>query len=101
MAKNHLLCDTEKRKSWIYEVPLGAIHHLRESLNAIDPGQPIPVDLLQKYDAPVIAGTIKLWLLELNPPLVLWEGWDEIRKLYPTRTHCLYSYLYFRVQPAS
>lgn len=73
----------EKRKAWIYEVPLPAVHHLRESLNAVDAELPIPADLLGKYDAAVIASTIKLWLLELDPPLALWDGWDEIRKLYP------------------
>ena len=74
----------EKRKAWIYDVPLASVHHLRESLNGVDPGQPIPKELLAKYDAPVIAATIKLWVLELDPPLTLWEGWDEIRKLYPS-----------------
>ena len=75
---------SEKRKSWIYEVPLPGPHHLREALNAIPPEAPIPAELLAKYDAPVIASTIKLWLLELDPPVTLYEGWDEIRKLYPT-----------------
>ena len=32
----------------------------------------------------MIASTLKLWILELNPPLTLWEGWEEFRKLYPT-----------------
>ena len=76
--------STERRKSWIYDVPLPAIHHLRESINALPPDSPIPAELLTKYDAPVIAGTIKLWLLELNPPLATWDGWDEIRKIYPS-----------------
>lgn len=40
--------------------------------------------MLNKYDAPVLAGCVKLWALELDPPLALWEGWDDIRKLYPT-----------------
>lgn len=40
--------------------------------------------MLAKYDAPVLAGCVKLWALELDPPLALWEGWDDIRKLYPT-----------------
>jgi hypothetical protein len=75
---------TEKRKSWIYEVPLPAVHHLREALNAVPPDQPIPAELLTKYDAPVIAGAIKLWALELDPPLALWEGWEDFRRLYPT-----------------
>ncbi|KAF8920600.1 hypothetical protein CPB85DRAFT_495616 [Mucidula mucida] len=76
--------DAEKRKSWIYEVPLQAPHHLREALNVIPPEEPIPAELFTKYDAPVIASTIKLWLLELDPPIALYEGWDEFRKLYPT-----------------
>lgn len=75
---------SEKRKAWIYDVPLPAVHHLRESLHGVNPEHLIPADLLVKYDAPVIAGTIKLWILELDPPLTLWEGWEEFRKLYPT-----------------
>lgn len=74
----------EKRKAWIYEVPLPALHHLREALNAVPPEQPFSLEMLAKYDAPVLAGGIKLWALELDPPLALWEGWDDIRKLYPT-----------------
>lgn len=46
--------------------------------------QPLPNDILAKYDAPVLAGAIKLWALELDPPLGMYEGWDELRKLYPT-----------------
>lgn len=78
------LSVTEKRKTWIYEVPLTSVHHLRESLNAVPTAQDIPEDLLNKYDAPVIAGAIKLWMLELNPPLGMYESWDEIRKIYPS-----------------
>ncbi|KAF9218988.1 hypothetical protein BS17DRAFT_790309 [Gyrodon lividus] len=76
--------DVEKRKAWIYDVPLPALHHLREALNAVPPEQPFSPEMLAKYDAPVLAGCIKLWALELDPPLALWEGWDDIRKLYPT-----------------
>jgi hypothetical protein len=25
-----------------------------------------------------------LWALELNPPLALYEGWEDFRKLYPS-----------------
>jgi hypothetical protein len=75
---------TEKRKAWIYEVPLPAVHHLREALNTAAPDKPIPTELLANYDAPVLAAAVKLWVLELNPPLALWEGWEDFRKLYPT-----------------
>jgi hypothetical protein len=73
----------EKRKAWIYEVPLTAVHHLRESLNAVPPEQPIPADVVTKYDAPVLTNAVKLWLLELDPPIALWEGWEDLRRLYP------------------
>jgi hypothetical protein len=82
-AYTRLPSDVERRKAWIYEVPLVAVHHLREALNAVVPGQPIPQELFSHYDAPVIANAIKLWFLELDPPLALWEGWEEFRKLYP------------------
>lgn len=67
-------------------MPLSAVHHIREALNAVPPEQPFPDDILAKYDAPVLAGAVKLWALELNPPLGMYEGWDELRKLYPTGT---------------
>ncbi|KAL4063091.1 hypothetical protein J3A83DRAFT_4297301 [Scleroderma citrinum] len=76
--------DAEKRRAWIYDIPLPVLHHLRESLNAIPPGQAFSQEMLAKYDPPVLAGCVKLWALELDPPLALWEGWDDIRKLYPT-----------------
>ncbi|KAI0820816.1 hypothetical protein BC628DRAFT_1329645 [Trametes gibbosa] len=76
--------DAERRRTWIYEVPLPAVHHLRETLNAVPPQEDIPQDLLQKYDGPVLASGVKLWALELDPPLCMYEGWDELRKLYPS-----------------
>ncbi|TFK25622.1 hypothetical protein FA15DRAFT_735906 [Coprinopsis marcescibilis] len=75
--------DDEKRKAWIYDVPLPAVHLLRETLNAVPPDQAFTLDHFARFDAPVIASTIKLWLLELNPPIGLYENWDEFRKLYP------------------
>ena len=78
-----IVLSLEKRKAWIYEVPLTAVHHLRESLNAVPPEQPIPADIVTKYDAPVLASAVKLWLLELDPPIALWEGWEDLRRLYP------------------
>ncbi|KAI0091704.1 hypothetical protein BDY19DRAFT_885240 [Irpex rosettiformis] len=83
-AYSKLPDNSEKRKTWIYEVPLVAVHHLRETLNAVPAMQDIPDDTLSKYDAPVLASAVKLWLLELDPPLGTYEGWDDFRKLYPT-----------------
>ncbi|KAG5649730.1 hypothetical protein H0H81_002332 [Sphagnurus paluster] len=83
-AYGRLPNDAEKRKSWIYEVPLPAVHHLREALNAVPPEEPLTSDLVAKYDAPVVASALKLWILELDPPIALYEGWDDLRRLYPT-----------------
>ncbi|KAF8955496.1 hypothetical protein BDZ97DRAFT_1857384 [Flammula alnicola] len=59
---------SRRRNAWIYEIPLCAVH-LRESLNAITPDQLFPPDLLAKFDALVTASCLKLWMLELIPPL--------------------------------
>ena len=59
------------------------MHHLREAINTLPANAPIPGEMIAKYDAPVVASTLKLWILELDPPLGLWEGWDDVRKLYP------------------
>jgi hypothetical protein len=59
------------------------VNHLREALNAVPLEEPVPAEVFAPYDVPVIAGAVKLWLLELDPPLALWEGWDDIRKIYP------------------
>ncbi|CAE6481960.1 unnamed protein product [Rhizoctonia solani] len=76
--------DEERRRTWIYEVPLTASHRLREAINDIPSNQDIPSELFGQFDAPVLAATTKLWFLELNPPLGLWETWDELRKIYPS-----------------
>lgn len=65
-------------------MPLNAVHHLRETLNSVPEGQDISQDVLEKYDAPVLAAGAKLWLLELEPPLGLYDAWEEFRKIYPS-----------------
>ena len=53
-------------------------------MNSVPEGQEIPEDALEKYDAPVLAAAVKLWLLELEPPLGLYDAWDEFRRIYPS-----------------
>ncbi|QRV88863.1 Rho-GTPase-activating protein [Ceratobasidium sp. AG-Ba] len=76
--------DEERRRTWIYEVPLVASHRLREAINELPSEQPIPAEFFAQYDAPVVAATTKLWFLELNPPLCMWDTWEEMRKVYPS-----------------
>ncbi|KAH9465012.1 hypothetical protein Pst134EB_004504 [Puccinia striiformis f. sp. tritici] len=76
--------DDERRKTWIYEVPLKAIHELREALN--DPYKSrISDERLEGLDPPLIAATIKLWLLELDPPPVHSSRYEDVKAIYPQR----------------
>jgi hypothetical protein len=37
-----------------------------------------------KFNAPVVAGTVKLYLQELSPPVLGWEGWEDAKAIYPS-----------------
>ncbi|KAA1102133.1 hypothetical protein PGT21_036220 [Puccinia graminis f. sp. tritici] len=79
-----LSTDDERRMAWIYEVPLKAVHELREALN--DPYKSKISDTqLAAFDPPLIAATIKLWLLELDPPPVHSSRYDDVKAIYPQR----------------
>lgn len=105
-----VLC-AERRKAWLYEVPLGAQHALRSILKCVPPHLPrrrrtspdrfsrarsnpssLALDdsdlavLLAPFDLPVLCATVKLWLLELEIPVVTYSAYDELRALYPRRT---------------
>ncbi|KAK6334073.1 hypothetical protein TWF696_002575 [Orbilia brochopaga] len=73
--------DEARRAIWTVDVPLKATHHLR---NAINNGKAIPRDVLEKYDMPIIASTLKLYLLELPDSLVSSRVYDVIKTIYHT-----------------
>ena len=81
-ADVHAFSVAERRKAWLYETPLSAQHHLRSALN--DPNTLDPA-LVDKFDLPVVASVTKLWLLELDIPIILFSHYDEYRSLYPKR----------------
>jgi hypothetical protein len=54
--------DVARRSIWTVDVPLAATHHLR---NAINNGAPIPKEVLERYEIPIVASALKLYLLEL------------------------------------
>ncbi|PPQ96939.1 LOW QUALITY PROTEIN: hypothetical protein CVT26_005958, partial [Gymnopilus dilepis] len=91
--------DIEKRKAWIYEVSLPAG---KLECYASRPGV-----LLAKFDAPVIASCVKLWLLKLNPPIALYEGWEDFRRIYShmgstslkTDTYCSCQHCFIEAPP--
>lgn len=64
-------------------MPLYELHSLRNSVN--DPNmmaEDVKAATL-KYNLPTVAGAVKLYLLELNPPVVGWEGWEDVKAIYP------------------
>ncbi|WVN86968.1 uncharacterized protein L203_102143 [Cryptococcus depauperatus CBS 7841] len=75
--------EEERRRAWIYEVPLTETHMLRNAIN--NPKIPL-IDIkaiVQKFNVPVAVNAIKLWFLELNPPVMGWEGWEDAKAVYP------------------
>lgn len=93
---------SERRKSWIYLVDLRETHSLRDVLN--DPRIPVSslIKEIQRFDPPVIASTgklvsyisrerlfsehfffwhilVKLWLLELNPPVMDYNSYHALK----------------------
>jgi hypothetical protein len=75
------LLMAERRKAWLYEVPLVEVHGLRHAINMTVEEIAVTV---QRFNVPVAAGVMKLWLLELNPPIMGWEGWEDAKAIYPS-----------------
>lgn len=59
--------DEARRGIWLVDVPLPATHHLRQAINT---GKAIPREVLERYEIPIVASALKLYLLEL--PGMLW-----------------------------
>ncbi|KAI8460687.1 hypothetical protein BY996DRAFT_4574368 [Phakopsora pachyrhizi] len=73
---------SERRKAWIYDVPLRAVHNLRMALN--NPRKDLISEAqLDALDAPLLAATVKLWLLELDPPAVHYSRYEDVKAIYP------------------
>ena len=71
--------DEARRRIWVVDVPLGATHHLRGLLNT---GKPVPSALLEKYEVPIIAAVLKLYLLELPDSLVSSHVYEIVKTIY-------------------
>jgi hypothetical protein len=54
--------DEARRGIWLVDVPLGQTHTLRSEINT---GKRFQDDVLEKYDIPIVASVLKLYLLEL------------------------------------
>lgn len=71
--------DDARRSIWIVDVPLAATHHLRAQINN---GQPIQMEVLDKYEIPIVAAVLKLYLLELPDSLVSSHVYEIVKTIY-------------------
>lgn len=71
--------DDARRSVWVVDVPLSATHHLRNNINT---GKPIPMDLLEKYEVPIVASALKLYFLELPDSLVSSHVYEIVKTIY-------------------
>ncbi|KDN47337.1 hypothetical protein K437DRAFT_262467 [Tilletiaria anomala UBC 951] len=80
------LQNAEKRRAWIYEVPLRSVHTLRfaliAALRAQRPDKEILANLLGRADPPVLAALVKTWAMELEETLVMQSCWDMVWSVY-------------------
>ncbi len=60
-------------------MPLAATHHLR---NAINTGKGVPREVLERYETPIVASALKLYLLELPDSLVSNQVYEIIKTIY-------------------
>jgi hypothetical protein len=54
--------DEARRAIWLVDVPLTVAHRLRSEIND---GRPVPFEVLERYEIPIVASVLKLYLLEL------------------------------------
>jgi hypothetical protein len=73
--------DEARRSIWLVDVPLAATHHLRNQLNT---SSKIPREILERYEIPIVASVLKLYLLELPDSLVSSQVYEIIKTIYAT-----------------
>ncbi|KAK3715295.1 Rho-GTPase-activating protein 8 [Vermiconidia calcicola] len=71
--------DEARRSIWVVDVPLSATHHLRNNINT---GKQVQMDLLEKYEVPIVASALKLYLLELPDSLVSSHVYEIVKTIY-------------------
>ncbi|KAF3044630.1 hypothetical protein E8E12_005791 [Didymella heteroderae] len=73
--------DEARRGIWLVDVPLAQTHNLRAAINT---GKRFEDDILEKYDIPIVASVLKLYLLELPDSLVSSHVYEIIKTIYTT-----------------
>lgn len=64
---------------WTVSVPLNNTHRLRKKLNT---GRQFSKEILQNFEAPIVASVLKLYLVELPDSLVPAQYYDIIKTIY-------------------
>lgn len=73
----------DRRRIWYLEIPLTATNALRMALNDARRPNEVPTNLLKQSDLPVIAAVVKLFFLELDPPVVPYAAYEQLHVIYP------------------
>lgn len=73
--------DATRRSIWTIDVPLAATHHLRNEINVAGN---VKMELFERYDIPIVASVLKLYLLELPDSLISSVMYDIIKTIYET-----------------
>jgi hypothetical protein len=75
--------------TWLYETPLSTQHALRSLLNSPSTVNSLPSSelqvMFQPFDLPILCSVVKLWLLELETPVIGFSVYEELRGLFPGR----------------
>jgi hypothetical protein len=66
--------DEARRGIWLVDVPLAQTHNLRSTINT---GKRFSDEVLEKYDIPIVASALKLYLLELPGTSFYTYIWDS------------------------
>jgi hypothetical protein len=73
--------DEARRGIWLVDVPLAQAHSLRAAINT---GKSFNHEILEKYDVPIVASVLKLYLLELPDSLVSSHVYEIVKTIYST-----------------
>jgi len=73
--------DEARRGIWLHDVPLAATHHLR---NTIVSANAVSFETFDKYEIPIVASLLKLYLLELPDSIVSSHVYEIVKTIYTT-----------------
>lgn len=82
--------DEARRAIWLHDVPLATVHRVRDALNN---GQPVTPETLDRFEIPAVAGVLKLYLLELPGEYTALNTFSDLlnTNLNPCRFHRILS----------